>query len=115
MPIVYTHLISKTCDQEEKYFLSYGNTGDKLTVKFEPTKLCMLPDSGRVYHPAHVKCGGIGLVKSKLAIELSQYFGYKEGSDESSSLNLPSTFKWKGTTYNLTNELLELADRSIKK
>jgi hypothetical protein len=45
-----------------------------MTVEFEPEKICMLPNTGRVYYPATELLGGIGLVKSSVAIELSKYY-----------------------------------------
>lgn len=55
--------------------------------------------SGRIYHPAHVTVGGIGLVKSSLAIEFSKYFDFKEGEDKK-----PTHFNWQGNKYDLDNE-----------
>ena len=49
--------------------LSYGHAGLLLTVPFEPSKICMDPETGRVYHPGPEKTGGIGLVSDKLNIE----------------------------------------------
>ena len=59
----------------------------------------MLPEGGRVYHAGPDKLEGVGLVKSSLAIELSRFFVYEEGtSDESSS---PVGFRWRGTTWTI--------------
>ena len=111
MPIVFTHLAKNSDNADESYYLSCNNTGNKVTVLFSPEKLCMLPESARVYHPVNDRVGGIGLVKSKLAIELSQYFGYDSLSDDNNDVyeQLPSTFTWNGVSYKLTQELLNKA------
>ncbi|XP_075067705.1 UPF0598 protein C8orf82 homolog [Mixophyes fleayi] len=101
-PLVFTHLL---CDESSGVQrLSYCGGGDKLVVRFEPEKLVMLPDNGRVYHPAPEKSGGVGLVKSSLAFELSPCFQFVSGSNAGS----PTFFHWKGKRYALTNELLPL-------
>ena len=79
--------------------LSYGGTGNLLTVPFQPERLFMLPGSGRIYHSAPLKAGGVGLVKSSLAIELSRHFWYKEGSDPEAAA--PVGFTWRGQSYTL--------------
>ena len=101
-----------------KYALSYGGVGAKLTVPFEPETLCMLPHSGRVYHKAPDKFGGVGLVKSSLAIELSSGFEFdgcgKIIKTEDGDFELPSKFIWNGIRYVLTNELLGKVASSFK-
>ncbi|CAH1780536.1 unnamed protein product [Owenia fusiformis] len=101
-PIVYTHLIQT----ESGHMLTYGYAGDRLKVEFEPSELCMLPWTGRVYHPASDRTGGVGLIKSSLAIELSQYFEYGHG-DESQP---PTHFNWQNHNYTLTNNLVKLVE-----
>jgi len=113
LPIVYSHIVTKKAEGFFSDHLAYGRAGDTLTVPFQPDKLCMLPDSGRVYHPAPDKCGGIGLVRSKLAIEFSQYFGF-EANDGSNTVTHPSYFSWKGKKYTLTNELLKCAGQKTQ-
>ena len=63
----------------------------------------MLPESGRVYHPAPSLPTGVGLIKSSLAIELSQTFEFREGEDE----EMPTHFVWKGKRWELNNEVIE--------
>ncbi|XP_063306292.1 UPF0598 protein C8orf82 homolog [Pelobates fuscus] len=101
-PIVFTHLLSE--QSTGRHVLSYCGGGDKLTVMFEPEKLVMFPENGRVYHPAPAKCGAVGLVKSSLAFELSPCFEY---SSESKTGH-PTHFNWDGNRYALTNELIQL-------
>lgn len=101
-PIVYTHIIHSDSGHENDK-LSYGGAGPALTVEFQPQKICMLPNSGRVYYPASEKLGGIGLIKSSLAFELSKCFEF-----ENEEQDPPTHFNWKGKHYVLTNELIKL-------
>lgn len=95
-PIVYTHILSKTVEDKPVNFLSYAHAGDLLTTEFCPQKIFMLPETGRIYHPAPDKAGSIGLVMSKLAIELSKYFEFKNGES-----NPPTHFNWNSNRYEL--------------
>lgn len=105
LPIVFTHVIQKTKNDREEDWLCYAHAGDRLAVRFEPNKLCMLPESGRVYHPAMKEVAGVGLVKSSLAFELSKLFVFEKGVADKTP---PTHFTWKGSTYELTNELWPL-------
>ena len=90
--------------------LAYGGTLS-LTIPFQPSSLCMLPASGRVYHAGPEKLGGVGLVKSSLAIELSRFFVYdkeeeeREGGGEGAH---PVGFRWQGKTWSLDSALLPI-------
>lgn len=92
VPIVYTNVLVKN----NMDLLSYGYAGDLLSTEFIPNKIYMLPLTGRVYHPADDRYGGVGLVKSKLAIELSKYFQFQKGDSEP-----PTYFVWKNEKYEL--------------
>ncbi|CAH2008223.1 unnamed protein product [Acanthoscelides obtectus] len=92
-PIVYTHVIPTPNDE---MLLAHNHAGDLLIKKFIPEKIFMLPDTGRVYHPAPEKVGGIGLVRSKLAIEFSKHFEFDNGED-----NPPTKFTYESVTYDL--------------
>ncbi|RZC31984.1 UPF0598 protein CG30010, partial [Asbolus verrucosus] len=60
-PIVFTHVINKTTKHDKaEAHLAYNHAGDLLTFKFEPAKVIMLPETGRVYHPAPERTGSIG-------------------------------------------------------
>ena len=48
--------------------LSYNHGSRFLTVPFEPEKICMMPASGRIYHPGPKRLGGLGLISDKLGI-----------------------------------------------
>lgn len=63
----------------------------------------MAPESGRLYHAAPAKAGGVGLVRSALALEWSAGFEYGEGPARP-----PTHFNWEGRRYQLTGELLPL-------
>lgn len=92
VPIVYTHIITK--DSED--VTTYGHAGDLLVAPFMPDKIYMLPTTGRVYHPTEENYGGIALVRSKLAIELSKNFVFQNGDDKP-----PTHFRWKNKNYEL--------------
>lgn len=62
----------------------------------------MHPVSGRVYHPCSERGGGVGLVRSALAIELSPFFVYALEDGQSGQ---PTHCLWRGQKHRLTNEL----------
>ena len=106
VPAVFTHVLN--VDGVEH--LSYCGAGDLLTVAFEPEKVCMLPESGRVYHPGPEKMAGIGLIKSSLAIEMSKDFEFENGEYEP-----PTHFTWRGKRHSLTNEVIPLLREEEKR
>lgn len=127
VPVVFTHLLSSNGQvvediaqyatdslPEEQALLSYGGSGHRLTVPFQPCHLLMFPASGRVYHPGPEKAGGVGLIKSSLAIEFSPYFRYGTRSGESATQQ-PKGFVWKGHTHKLDNEQLTHALNQLHK
>ena len=77
LPVVYTHLQQV----DDKLKLTYGYADNSLSTNFDPSNLYMNPLSGRVYHPANERFGRIGLVRSKLAIELSKHFIFENGEN----------------------------------
>jgi len=100
-PYVFTHVIKKppSSDGVEENYLAHNHAGDLLTIKFDPERIFMLPETGRVYHPAPDKVGFIGLVRSKLAIEFSKYFTFENGE-----MQPPTHFMWEDKTYILDNK-----------
>ena len=48
------------------------------------------------------KVGGVALIKSSLAIELSPHFEYKKGDQDNDP---PTHFNWKGICYQLDNSM----------
>ncbi|XP_071493963.1 UPF0598 protein CG30010-like [Diadema antillarum] len=109
-PIVFTKIIPDPDDPESPGLLSCNFTGEAMTVPFEPAKVCMLPISGRIYHPAAQKVGGVGLIKSSIAIEISPNFEFGERGEYAP----PTHFNWMGQRYKLTNELLALMSETEK-
>lgn len=61
----------------------------------------MSPETGRVYHPANVQYGSIGLIRSKMAIEFSKYFEFKMGEQAP-----PTHFTWNNVRHTLENDWL---------
>lgn len=99
-PFVFTNVIlKKTRDGKEELHLAYNHAGDLLSLKFQPDKIFMLPESGRVYHPATPKVGNIGLIASKLAIEFSKHFTFDNGDK-----NPPTKFCYNGEIYVLDQQ-----------
>ncbi|XP_011685909.1 PREDICTED: UPF0598 protein CG30010 [Wasmannia auropunctata] len=91
LPLVFTKVIRKRdveTGAEEDWF-SYAHADDLLMVPFDPQRLFMNVKTGRVYHPAPEKAGGIGLVRSNLAIEFSASFNFENGEG-----NPPTHFAW---------------------
>lgn len=99
-PTVFTHVIKKTNQQGvEEPHLAYNHAAELLSLRFEPKRVIMLPETGRVYHPAPEKVGGIGLIRSKLAIEFSRYFTFNNGENRP-----PTHFEFDGISYELDTE-----------
>ena len=107
VPVVFANVteVSGSTEGLSVDALTYSGIGSSLTFPFQPTKVCMLPESGRIYHPGPQKAGGVGLIKSCLGIELSSHFEYEQGSEEKDP---PSHFNWKGVRYELDNSLWEV-------
>ncbi|XP_024866581.1 UPF0598 protein C8orf82 homolog isoform X1 [Kryptolebias marmoratus] len=105
-PVVFTHLLQSPAGPQgptgEQELLSYCGGAEMLAVPFRPEALFMHPVSGRVYHPCPERSGGVGLVRSALAIEVSPFFVYPPESGQSGQ---PTHFLWRGQTLKLTNEL----------
>ncbi|KAE8294620.1 UPF0598 protein C8orf82-like protein [Larimichthys crocea] len=105
-PVVFTHLLQSPAGlkgvMEGQELLSYCGGAEKLCVPFRPEALYMHPVSGRVYHPCSERGGGVGLIRSALAIELSPFFVYAPEDGQSGQ---PTHFLWGGHKHKLTNEL----------
>ncbi|KAM9832085.1 UPF0598 protein C8orf82 homolog [Neosynchiropus ocellatus] len=96
-PVVFTHLLPGPDGDR----LSFCGGGQKLAVPFRPEALYMEPDSGRLYHPCSDRTGGVGLVRSALAMELSPSFVY----DAAENASGPTHVMWGGARLQLTKEL----------
>lgn len=137
LPVVFTHLINMDTKDviavekktewterfledphkklvHEQFGLSFGGATSALTgltVPFQPWALIMDQQNGRIYHPGPEKAGGVGLVKSSLALQLSRSFvvppsgdsaGESANSDDDEVLfPKPSHFVWNGVKYTL--------------
>lgn len=103
LPVVFSTIIEDSDNTSKSPgLLTFSGIGDTLTFPFQPEKVCMLPESGRIYHPGPEKVGGTALIKSSLAIELSPYFEYRKGVQENDP---PTHFNWKGVCYELDNSM----------
>ena len=69
---------------------------------FDPAKISMEIETGRVYYPAAEKVGGVGLVRSQLSIHLSTMFRFDNGEEKS-----PTHIQWNELKVPLTQECLE--------
>ena len=77
-----------------------------LSVRFEPEKLYVKPDTGRIYYPLSEKFHtGIALIKDAIAERLSSHLIYNDKTD-----GLPIGIEWKGKLYKLKkdNEIKQL-------
>ncbi|XP_070817266.1 UPF0598 protein C8orf82 homolog [Chaetodon trifascialis] len=105
-PVVFTHLLQSPAEAPgimgDRELLSYCGGAEKLSIPFRPEALYMHPVTGRVYHPCSERGGGVGLVRSALAIELSPFFVYAQGDSQSGQ---PTHFLWREQKHTLTNEL----------
>lgn len=104
-PVVFTHVFK---DGHAMKF-AYGHAANLLFHPFEPWNICMVPETGRIYHPSTEFTGGFGLIKSSLAIEISNNFLYENQLDpKPGHFESPSHIIWDGVRYSLTNSLLPL-------
>lgn len=95
----------ETPDGTKEEHLAYGNAGDTMTLPFQPSELCMQVETGRVYHPAMDRMGGVGLVRSKLAIQLSTYFIFGDGDEQP-----PTHIHWGGKEVKLSQSVVPILE-----
>jgi len=99
LPVVFTELVCHSAaNNTDTYHLTYA--GGTMSVAFQPEQVVMLPETGRIYHIGPANGGGVGLIKSSLAIELSEFF---EFADDGS---VPTHFVWQGKKHKLTKSTL---------
>ena len=100
LPVVFTELhspsVSADTSSAEDRLMYAGGT---LSVTFQPSHVVMHPTTGRVYHSGPEKTGGVGLIKSSLAVELSRLFHFETGG------TVPTHLTWQGQTYKLDHEI----------
>lgn len=95
-PVVFTNV--SNIDGIDMF--CHNHAGDLLKMPFEPMKMYVRPENGRIYHPGPKKTGSIGLVQSKLAIEFSKSFTFDCD-------NKATHFTWRNNKYQLNVEWLE--------
>lgn len=110
LPFVFTHVVNLEDPKDgiEKPFLLHNHASNLLSIAFEPQHLCMPSGTGRVYHPAPERAGGVGLVRSLLAVEFSKHFLFANDANENSP---PTHFDWEGKRYELSNMLLPTIEK----
>lgn len=82
--------------------LELNHGGNELNFTFEPQKVYMCAETGRVYHPVASQYGSIGLIRSKMAIEFSKHFEFELGEQAP-----PTHFTWNNTRYSLEDDWLK--------
>lgn len=71
-----------------------------LSIQFQPEKLYVKPDTGRIYYPLSDKFyTGIALIKDAIAERLSSHLVYEDKVD-----GLPISIEWKGKMYKLKKD-----------
>merc|ERR1719412_1020800 len=80
--------------------------------RFEPSKILMVPETGRVYHPGPPLCGGVGLISDKLSILWTQEQRFVFGDGDTAA---PASFVWDNCEHQLDNSLLEVIIRDKEK
>ncbi|XP_045595447.1 UPF0598 protein CG30010-like [Procambarus clarkii] len=101
LPLVFTNLVRKDAPLGPEEHIAYGNAGDLMTFPFQPSELCMQVETGRVYHPAPERVGGVGLVRSQLAIQLSAHFVFRNGEHQP-----PTHIYWNDKQVELSQNLV---------
>lgn len=99
VPFVLTRL----SDADDTFELCHIPPG-LLSIRFEPEKIYVKPDTGRIYHPIPEKFHtGVALIKDSIAEHLSSQLVYNDADAE-----VPVALNWKGKTHQLQqNENLE--------
>ena len=100
VPIVFTNVLDSESSEPK---LAFNHADRYLKTAFTPERICMTT-TGRVYHPAPEKVGGIGLISDKLSIEwpAEKRFEFENGEH-----NPPTHFNWSLKRMPLDNELIQ--------
>ena len=92
VPFVLTRLLD-----ENDLFECCHIPSTTLTIPFQPEKLFVKPDTGRIYHPlVETFHTSFALIKDSIAERLSSHLIYDEKTDGS-----PISIEWKGKIYSL--------------
>ncbi len=71
-----------------------------LSIQFEPERLYVKPDTGRIYHLLPEKFHtGFALIKDSIAERLSTHLIYEDKAD-----GQPVSIEWKGKMYKLKKD-----------
>ncbi|UJR28309.1 hypothetical protein I4U23_009554 [Adineta vaga] len=71
-----------------------------LSIQFQPERLYIKPDTGRIYYPISEKFyPSVALIKDSIAERLSSHLIYDGKSND-----LPCSIEWKGKIYPLKND-----------
>ena len=97
--------ITKESPEGPEEHLAYGNAGETMSLPFQPSEVCMQVETGRVYHPATERFGGVGLIRSKLAIQLSTHFIFGEGDERP-----PTHIHWGGREVKLSQNIVPVLE-----
>lgn len=76
-----------------------------MAVLFQPSELCMQLETGRVYHPAPDRMGGVGLIRSQLSIHLSSHFTFHNTEEQP-----PTHIQWENKMINLSQNLVPVLE-----
>ncbi len=70
------------------------------SIPFQPERLYVKPDTGRIYHPLSEKFHtGIALIKDSIAERLSSHLVYDDKTN-----GVPISIEWKGKMYMLKKD-----------
>ncbi|KAG0730385.1 UPF0598 protein C8orf82 [Chionoecetes opilio] len=86
---------------EFPFFSPCGRERNYIRCDDLPLVFTHLVETGRVYHPALERMGGVGLVRSKLAIQLSTHFIFGEGEEQA-----PTHLEWGGRELRLSQSVV---------
>lgn len=94
VPLVITRLL----EQDDLFELCHIPSTE-LSIRFEPEKIYVKQETGRIYHPIPEKFyTGIALIKDSIAEQLSTRLVYANTTDD-----VPVGIEWKGRMYHFTD------------
>ena len=95
VPFVLTRLLDDQVSFECAHIAS-----SRLLIPFEPEKIYVKPDTGRLYYPIPPQFyTGIALIKDAIAEQLSSHLQYDDGPSD-----VPVGLAWQGKVHRLTRD-----------
>lgn len=92
-------MLTRFFDESDRFELCHI-PATTLSVQFQPEKLYVKPDTGRIYYPiADQFHTGVALIKDAIAERLSSHLIYDDKSD-----GVPMAIEWKGKIYQLEKD-----------